>query len=283
MDQDQILKKLLEGYDTKQLFLQTGNYSSERRKVHDQIFRELLNDLKPPGSQPAVIFLGGGVAAGKTSISKMLVESFKENKEDVLHIDADKIKTMLPEYKKLIQASPEDMAVKLHYESSDIATDLYGQALKQKLNVILDGTMKDLERYQGYIAQAQEQNYNISAIIVDVSIEEAMRRADIRYEIEKRRVPNEILRSSHQQVPLTFINIKDSLDSFYLYDTSNQHPQQFYVKYNGRVLVKNEERLAKFYEKSQLQIENMPSNQRKSPNVQYGKPLNLGLDRDFER
>lgn len=240
---------------TKAEFFKDGQYTAQRQEVHQDIIRQSLASLQPAVEQPLAIYLGGGSASGKTSISNMLVQSIQDSREHVLVIDSDKIKTMLPEYDRFLKVDPEKMAQMLHDESSDIATRLYEEGLKSRVNIILDGTMKNAEKYEGFIKMAREQQYTVSAVIADVPLEEAFKRAEIRYEIEKRRVPEEVIRLSHKHVPATFKRLENQLDSFYLYDTTQRHPLQFYVKENEKVLVKNEERLNQFYAKANMQEE----------------------------
>jgi predicted ABC-type ATPase len=139
----------------------------------------------------------------------------------------------------MVETDPKNAANRLHDESSDIATKMYEAGLRNKVNMILDGTMKNAEKYERFIQAARENGYSISVVIADVSLEKAYRRADIRYKIERRLVPREIIRESHRNVPLTFKRIQDKVDSFDLYDTTSRNPQPFYVKDHGKVLVKN--------------------------------------------
>ncbi|MCY9755221.1 zeta toxin family protein [Paenibacillus alvei] len=235
---------------TKSVHFKNGRYTAEREQVHAEMIDKLLSGINPAADQPLAIYLGGGSASGKTTISQMLTESFKSEGESVVLVDSDHIKTLLPEYKTLIKSVPEQAASILHDESSDISEALYSKALESQINLIFDGTMKSAEKYERLIQNAQSFDYSTSIVIADVPLQEAFRRADVRYEIEKRRVPREIIELSHKSVPITFQKIKDKVDSFYLYDTTQRHPEQFYSMNNGKVKVHNEERLSQFYEKA---------------------------------
>ncbi|MBB6673427.1 hypothetical protein [Cohnella nanjingensis] len=48
----------------------------------------------------------------------------------------------------------------------------------------------------------------------------------------------------------TFHQIKDKVDSFYLYDTAERHPSQFFVKENDQIRVVNERRIGEVYAKA---------------------------------
>jgi predicted ABC-type ATPase len=151
------------------------------------------------------------------------------------------------------------MGAILHDESSDIAEMVFDHAINEKLNIIFDGTMKNAEKYFLFIQKARKNQYIVDISITDISLEEAMRRAENRYKIEQRRVPKEVIIESHSLVPSVFIKIKDLVDSFFLYDNTDVHPKPFYVKVNGEVLILDEKRLNQFYEKSGRPKEEMSS------------------------
>lgn len=235
---------------TKEIYFENGKYLDSRKMLHEKIISDLTNQILPAVEQPLVIFLGGGSASGKTSISKLLLQSFANDQEQVIHIDSDAIKSALPEYIPFLQENPNTTASRLHEESSDVAEMLFTKSLEQKLNILLDGTMKSAGRAERLIEMARVHGYQVSAVIADVSLEEALNRAEKRYIIEQRRVPEHVIRESHQMVPVTVKQIENKVDSLYLYDTTERHPTQFLVKDHGEILLMNEDRLAEFYNKA---------------------------------
>jgi hypothetical protein len=58
-------------------------------------------------------------------------------------VDSDAIKTKLPEHRAFIEQDANSAANRLHEESSDVVVKLYERCLEQKVNIIVDGTMKD--------------------------------------------------------------------------------------------------------------------------------------------
>lgn len=253
---------------TKDLYFHNGKYVPERAELHNRIIEQIVSEHRPPRNQPDVVMLGGGAAAGKTSIRNMLIDMFRDEGEDVLVSDSDELKKMLPEYERLVNEDPDNMATILHDESSDLATMLYVRAVAQKLNVIMDGTMKNVMKYSRFIQIAKSHGYIVSAVVADIPLEVAIERAEIRFQIEKRKVPLEVIKESHRMVPETLRALEHQFDLIYLYDTSGKHPTQFYVKDMERVLVRNEERLTQFFEKSKrhlvlkdliMQVDGMPS------------------------
>lgn len=235
---------------TKEVYFKDGQYLEFRKMLHEKIINDLTNQVQPAAEQPLVIFLGGGSASGKTSISKLLLQGFANDSEHVIHIDSDAIKSALPEYTSFLKENPNTTASRLHEESSDIAEILFTKSLEKNLNILLDGTMKSAGRAERLIGMARSYGYKVSAVIADVSLEEALSRAEKRFIIEQRRVPDHIIRESHQNVPVTVKRIENQVDSLYLYDTTEKHPTQFFVKDQGEILLVNEARLAEFYDKA---------------------------------
>lgn len=59
------------------------------------IERLILKNRYWPDAQPLSIFMAGSPGAGKTEFSKRLI---KENNINAVRIDADEIKTIIPQY-----------------------------------------------------------------------------------------------------------------------------------------------------------------------------------------
>ncbi|MFP3472871.1 hypothetical protein R0J90_22710, partial [Micrococcus sp. SIMBA_144] len=72
-------------------------------------------------------------------------------------------------------------------------------------------------------------------IIVDIPLELAIKRAKQRSDNEQRFVPEEAIKSSHEEVAETFYRIKDDLDNYLIYDNSldSSKPTIFASKLDG--------------------------------------------------
>jgi len=87
-------------------------------------------DLYEPSNQPISLFMAGSPGAGKTEISKSLVQRFKSKP---VRIDADEIREMLPGY-------TGDNAYLFQTACTKGVHLLFDHCHKRKLSVILDGT-----------------------------------------------------------------------------------------------------------------------------------------------
>lgn len=89
-----------------------------------------------PVSDPVSLFLAGSPGAGKTEFSKILVDTFKG--ETVVRIDADEVRDILPQYHANSYVVQGASALGVE--------KIYDYSLKNKLNIILDGTFADYDK-----------------------------------------------------------------------------------------------------------------------------------------
>lgn len=183
--------------DTKGRFSENGVYTEERQKLHDKILSNIFKNselAKPPkGEKPTAIFLGGRGGSGKSKFD-MPNEKRQSNlgvydRSKYIVLDADEIKKELkPEYKY-------NNASEVHEESSDILSMALEIAQKEKLNVVLDATMKTLSSTERKIKSFVDADYNIEMYYMHLPRVKAAERAIKRFtEDEKGRyVPLEEL------------------------------------------------------------------------------------------
>ncbi|MEC1305431.1 zeta toxin family protein [Lysinibacillus capsici] len=224
---------------TKSTYYINNAYTSERLKLHDTIIKSLF---KKSNSLPfEALLLGGGSASGKSFVGELLLEAFKEENLDVTYIDADEIKKYIPEYNELLETNDEyyikKAAAFVHDESSDIAEKLLNKCIDEKSNFIYDGTMKNLDKYQNLISTLRFFNYKIKGVIVDVPLETALERAQIRFQAEGRYVPHDVIIDSHKSVALTFSKLQDEFDEFVLYDNTKQPAEPFATKIQSVITI----------------------------------------------
>ena len=151
--------------------------SPERIALHDRIIAEHFknedgSEKTPPAGQPEYVFMGGGPAAGKSSMLKEghgpewagngtnkseknsdgSVKSQGTDKHSVA-VNCDEIKGQLPPYEQLVgnrdsksgvgvagRSGQTRAASLVHEESSILSKEVDRQAQSKGLNVILDGT-----------------------------------------------------------------------------------------------------------------------------------------------
>lgn len=245
---------------TKLKYSKEGKYLAERLFLHDTIIQCKKHDVLRQ-EQPVAILMGGGSASGKSWLRGLIHQEQQVLGNEFIIIDADEIKELLPEYTELTQKCPERTAMILHDESSDIAYKLLEVSAEGDHHFIYDGTMKNFTKYDGIIYMLKEKNYTIRIVIADVDIDEAIRRNEQRFKDTGRLVPRPELVNSHVNVAKVFLQLKDKVDEYVLFDTFND-----YTVFASKTLeegeqIENELRFNLFLEKSNL----------KSPDVIVGK------------
>ncbi|WP_146550778.1 zeta toxin family protein [Rummeliibacillus suwonensis] len=238
---------------TKLKYCLNGKYTKERRKLHKAIIHSIIEDS--PTENPESILMGGGSASGKSFISSLLLKGFKQEGQPITYIDSDDIKKYLPEYKEMVNSGIDEFIKKaasfVHDESSDIAEELLNICIEKKLHFIYDGTMKNAEKYKRIIKQLKRALFTIRGVIVDVPLEVAFERAEIRYMAEGRKVPDEDIIASHENVAVTFSKIYEDFDTFVMYDNTTKPAIPFAIKESKEspIEIINQARLEEFHNK----------------------------------
>lgn len=183
-------------------------YDESRKELHDEIIASMLDGV-PAQESPRVLFSGGGYAAGKGSVLKLMAARGDERlPQDALVIDPDKIKAMLPEFEQTLADDPQ-ANLRVYEEAWDVAQELQARAQEAKLNVIVDGisdTSPDemLGRVKSFTDQGYSAHGFYVSIPTEVATERAWNRAINAEDVADRRfIPKVIMRSVHRDVSAT--------------------------------------------------------------------------------
>ena len=194
-----------------------GNYmfTPERQALHDKIVAESVEGI-PSSSDPTYTVMGGGPAAGKSSLIR---DGGVEIAPNSVEVNADLCKEKLPEWK----TAGDARAGITHEESSYLAKRTQAAAFERNQNVLLDGTGDTSAASMGKkIDAAHAAGYKVDANYVTLPTELAIQNAQIRGEKTGRFVPPEVVRVTHVGVSQTFPAVVHKFDSVKLYDTSAQ-------------------------------------------------------------
>ena len=77
---------------TREKYVINGEYTIERKLLHNEIIESFLKGQLQQEQEPEAILLGGGSAAGKSSIGELVIKGYKLQKQNMIWIDPDKIK-----------------------------------------------------------------------------------------------------------------------------------------------------------------------------------------------
>ena len=141
-------------------------YRPERVALHKEILSKIFADYKGKVSdKPVFIVLGGRSGSGKTNALNGVVY---DNKKYVV-INADDIKTMLPEY-------AGDNTPAVHEESLDVIDEALKMAAELHVNVVLEATMNDTRVLKRRLKMFTDAGYTTEAHYIFVPRQEAAKR-----------------------------------------------------------------------------------------------------------
>jgi hypothetical protein len=199
-----------------------GSYSEERLKLHDEIIRKAFEG-KTPVERPRAFMMGGGPAAGKTSILKAgVILDLPENRID---INADDVKELLPEF----HTHGDEGAAFVHEESSDISKKIATRAGRDGYNVMFDGAGdSSIDNLKAKVdklrANGQQTIANYATVPIPVAIERAFQRGQDMIAAGKtgRFVPTRAIIETHKAISAIFPKIVSEgvYDHVTLWDTT---------------------------------------------------------------
>lgn len=226
-EQDMMARaRLRTGHSTdKQYKLPNGHYAPDRIPVH----RAIVNKLMPPeqiakaqpkaGEQPTLYILGGRGGSGKGWFTG---KGGTIDPSKAVYINNDDVKDALPEYKGY-------NAGLVHEEASDIGEAMEKYALDNRLNTIVDATLKSEGSLAKRIAAYKAAGYKISGHYMYASPATAAERALGRFvsgnakDGRGRFVPPEYSLSSTTNEH-TFDSHRDNMDYWEVYDNMGKSP-----------------------------------------------------------
>jgi len=209
----------LEQTKSKHFNEKTKKYSPARQKLHKEILNEFKDNLVCIESdEPIAILMGGSPASGKSTFLKKYAPYLLS--EELLRIDADEVRSMLPEYEGW-------NASQTHLETKDIVNTLLSDrtiGLPCNFDLIYDGTMNNTKSYLPLIKILKELGYKIYVVYIDnVPKDVIVDRALKRYQKSGRFVPLEVIDDFFSKGKSALNEIKKEVDGYMIVDGGNNN------------------------------------------------------------
>lgn len=229
---DATLKDLQSGQlvDTEQAYRKVeedgslGYFSPERIELHKRIATLLLRHAHEHPGEARAVFLAGGPASGKSSLTSSGLETLPADGVDV---NPDIVRAMLPEYEALVKVGDPEAAAKTHEEASHVSKMVMNLALMRDHHVIVDGVGAGAPgRFARKIKRAQAAGHTTEVVYASIPTDEAVARASRRAKKSGRHVPLGYLREAHREVSERFVSEIQHLPnvSVRVYDNSGKGP-----------------------------------------------------------
>lgn len=162
--------------------------------IVDQLLDGLLST-----DHPWILFVGGSMGAGKSTVIQQL---FKDQ-HNILLLDPDRIKKMLPQWQTLWDADPLTAGSKVHTQSTEILEQTEKIALDRNFNIIVDSSMRDHVFFKRLIEDIHNtwSHYRIGFMYVNTDPTVSLTRAQSRTD---RHIPVSIIEDSILCSPLCY-------------------------------------------------------------------------------
>jgi predicted ABC-type ATPase len=221
-------------------------YDESRRALHQKIVEDALAGL-PSQESPHVLFMGGGYASGKGTLRRRLASEGKVP-EHALTLDPDEIKAQLPEFQHMAKEGDPEANLATYEEAWDIAQHLQREAMKRKVNMVVDGLSNTSpEDMLNRVKAFKDAGYgraeaHYAHVPTDTAVKWAAARAAKPSRPASRRViPETLMRATHRDVSAALPGIiegskgKGGLDALHIQDTSGDgEPKPLYSLQDGK-------------------------------------------------
>jgi len=202
----------------------TDIYTPEREELHDKILDEIRKGaVCMHREQPIAILTGGLPGSGKSTFLNQYSQYLTSDK--IFTIDADEVRTMLPEYKQWVNSSGKELkgwnADQTHKETSDIVAKLLEgckDGLPCKFDILYDGTMNKVKNYIPLVKKIKSLGYKTFIIFIQVPPEVTRERVLQRYKKSGRYVPKFVIENGIKVGLTVFDTLKTMVDGYMLVD-----------------------------------------------------------------
>lgn len=172
-----------------------------------RIAKELTDKTKyAPDEVPFSVFMAGSPGAGKTEVSKALINTLESGKKHkVIRVDGDDLRKLIPGYtgsnSYLFQGAVSILVDKIH----DLALD-------QKQTFLLDGTLSKYDKAANNINRSLARNRVVMIFYVYQQPEVAWKFTEAREKLEGRNIPKSAFIQSFIESRETICHIRKEFD-----------------------------------------------------------------------
>ena len=174
------------------------------KETKDAIVDELWNKISSSQNltsqqSPKAYMLGGQPGAGKSTSTRKLEAQYNRN---ILTIDLDEYRSSYPNYKALYEKYGKKSSEYTHEFASKIKEEIQKRAIDAKYNIIIDGTLKNVNKAEKQIDDLKNRGYSVDVLIHTCPKEVSWQSVNARYEnaLKQGRIPRYVPKHVHDQV-----------------------------------------------------------------------------------
>ena len=153
------------------------------KETKDAIINGLWNKISSQNltsqQSPKAYILGGQPGAGKSTSTRKLEAQYNRN---ILTIDLDQYRDQHPNYEALYEKYGKELSSYTHEFAGEIKEEIQKRAIDAKYNIIIDGTLGNVERAEQLIDGLKKEGYQVEVLIHTCPKEVSWQSVNKRYE-----------------------------------------------------------------------------------------------------
>lgn len=208
-------------------------YSAERQLVQDRILDrftqtivvdEVNNISCTSPDQNWLVFTAGVMGAGKSHTLKALHRHHIFPLDSFVRVDPDDIRHLLPEFKEYTVRDYSTAGKLTQKEVGYLSEVLTLYALSEGKNVLVDGSLRNADWHKMYIQSVRDEYPGIKIAIIHVTASEdtVLERCKCREAVTGRHVPEDLIRSTMDQLPLSIFKLAPYVDAIITLENENR-------------------------------------------------------------
>lgn len=229
--------------DTANVHKKEGQYTPERKALHQSIIQDIIGDLHPVSDEkPVAVILVGSPGSGDTLAREIKAKQIGV-KVDYVQVGLSRIIEKIPEFQQAINLETREGKIVTAKNAIEICknegTDIMLQ-LKEKLtetakyHILYDGTDQDATFCTTTIEKLKAQGYDVHLLMTDGVEEACIKRARKQADITGCFIEDQIVKQLYQKARDNFRSLSETADYAALFDTSTSSQKLVFEKKEGK-------------------------------------------------
>lgn len=187
----------------------------EYNNYKQDVFASVGFEKKRSATKPRAYILAGQPGAGKSFLRRAIKEFFSRKQADFITIDPDDFRELHPHFPDYNEEDDKTTAARTHPDASQAASELLEASINRKLNIIIDGTLKDSEYALDLVKKLKRAGYEIHIKAMCVPPDMSWESCVARYNDQKQKVgyvrwvPQEIHDRSVSAMVVSLLKLQD--------------------------------------------------------------------------
>lgn len=152
----------------------------------EDVFSITFTNQKPV-SKPKAYIVAGQPGCGKSKVTKDLKARFY-SVEGFVVVDPDNFRELHPKFVEYNHVDDRTSAVKTHPDASKISDEVREYAIKNKFNLIIDGTLKNKDNALNLVKELKANGYSVEVTALCVPPTDSYAGCTMRYATQKKEV-----------------------------------------------------------------------------------------------